>query len=266
MAGDPSNAAVWANADVYIGGLDANIPSGGDPFDDSWDLVGLLSGDDGFTEKMAINSKDFYAWGGILVATTRNQFKLTRMFTALEDNQTVFDLWYPGHTVVFDDSNGYEGDVYVPDLQAKFRIGFETRTGSTVKRVISTNYAQVDDRGDNKEGEQDMASRPATVAIYPDNTGRLFHTYRGATVAVTSIASAPTTVAKAVAASQQLTITATMADMTTAVVTGEATYSSSDPSKATVSNDGLVTGVASGTATITVTYGGKTTTVAATIS
>lgn len=266
MAGDPKNAAVWANADVYIGGLDANIPTGGEPFDDTWDLVGLLSGDDGFTEKMANDSTDFYAWGGILIATTRKNFKLTRAFTAYEDNPTVFDLWYPGHEVVFDGEGGYEGDLLVPDLQAKFMIGFETRTGNTIKRAVSKFYAQVDDRGDNKEGESDLASRPVTVAIYPDGDGRLFHVFRGAPLGVTSIASAPSTVAKAVAATQQLVITATLSDSSTAVVTGECTFTSSDPSKATVSASGLVTGVAAGTATVTVSYGTQTATVAVTIS
>lgn len=180
MAGDPSNAAVWANADVYIGSLTAVIPAAGAAFSVDWDAVGLLSGDDGFSEKTSFDSTDFYAWGGILVATTRKNFKLTRSFTAFEDNETVLDLVYPGNTVVFDDEAGtYEGDVVVPDLAAKFRIAFQTKSGSTVRRVISANYAQVDERGDTKEGESDIASRPITVAIYPDATGKLFHTYRG---------------------------------------------------------------------------------------
>jgi len=184
MAGDPSKAAVWANADVYIGPLTATNPTGGAAFSDDWDAVGLLSGDDGFGEQIATDSSDFFAWGGILVATTRKNFKLTRTFTAYEDNATMFDLWWPGHDVTFGES-GYEGDLYVPDLQAKFKIAFETRSGSQIKRVVSANYAQLDERGESKEGENDLASRAATVAIYPaaaDSDGKLklFHTYRGA--------------------------------------------------------------------------------------
>ncbi|HET8581770.1 MAG TPA: hypothetical protein VFL65_00850 [Jatrophihabitans sp.] len=184
MSGDPKNAAVWANADVYIGALDAVDPVGGAPFGSDWDAVGLLNGDDGFDEKIATDSNDFYAWGGILVATTRKNFKLTRSFTAYEDNATVFDLWYPGHDVTFN-PDGYAGTINVPDLQAKFKIAFETRQGSQIKRVISKNYAQVDERGDSKEGEGDLASRAFTVAIYPAAvnpvTGKaaLFATYRG---------------------------------------------------------------------------------------
>lgn len=183
MAGNPNNAAVWANADVYVGALTATNPPDGDPFGVDWDAVGLLNGDDGFTEQMASESNDFYAWGGILVATTRKNFKLTRQFTAYEDNETVMDLVYPGNTLVFDGEGGYAGDLVVPDLGHKFKIGFETRNGDVVKRVISKNYAQIDARGDSKEGESDLASRPLTVAIYPDENGVLFATYKGTVAA-----------------------------------------------------------------------------------
>lgn len=180
MAGDPNKAAVWANADVFIGGLTATIPAGGADFSADWDAVGLLNGDDGFSESISMDSNDFFAWGGILVATTRKNFKLTRTFTAYEDNETVLDLWFPGNTVTFNDATGtYEGDILVPDLSAKFRIGFQTRSGNTIKRVVTSNYAMVDERGDNKEGESDLASRGFTVAIYPDDAGKLFHTYKG---------------------------------------------------------------------------------------
>lgn len=186
MAGDPKNAAVWANADVYIGGLTAVNPSGGAPFGSDWDAVGLLNGDDGFSEKADVDTNDFYAWGGLLIATSRKNFKLARTFTAYEDNPTMFDLWWPGHDVTFDEATGgYEGDLNVPDLQAKFKIAFEVRTGATIKRAISANYAQLDERGEAKESESDVASRQATVAIYPSapdpatGKSRLFHVYRG---------------------------------------------------------------------------------------
>jgi hypothetical protein len=270
MSGNPANAAVWSNADVYIGPLTATIPVDGEPFDSTWDLVGLLNGDDGFTEKMTHDSKDFYAWGGILVATTRKNFKLTRSFTAYEDNATVHGLWYAGSTLTYDAVGGYTGDVVSPDLNKQFLIGFEVRkSDGTVRRVFTkggSNFAQVDERGDSKEGESDLAARAFTIAIYPDANGNLFHTWKGQMVAVTSIASAPTTVAKTVGQSQQLVITATLANTHVVDVTDYASYTSSNTAKATVSASGLVTGVATGSATITVVYKGKTTTVAATIS
>jgi len=188
MAGDPSNAQVWERADVYIGALDAAIPEAGAPFGADWDAVGLLNGDDGFTETVSVDAEDHFAWGGILVATSRSNFKLTRTFTAYEDNATVFDLLWPGHEIVFDGTAGYEGDVNVPNLQARFKIGFQLRTGqgsdAVIKRVISRNYAQVGERGDSQESETTLASREVTVDIYPEaadeeGVSKLFYTYKG---------------------------------------------------------------------------------------
>lgn len=179
MAGDPNNAAVWANADVYVGALDAVFPVDGAAFGGTWDLVGLLDGEAGFTESMSQESTDHFAWGGILVATTRKNFKLVRSFTALEDNETVMDLIYPDNTLVFDGDGGYAGDLPVPDMGRQFKIAFQTKNGDTIKRVISKNYAQIDERGESTEGEDNLASRPITVAIYPDEDGVLFETFKG---------------------------------------------------------------------------------------
>lgn len=189
MAGNPSNASVWAYADVLIAPEDAEIPVEGAAFGPEWDYVGLLSGDDGFSETMEADSSDHFAWGGILVATTRSNFKLTRSFTAYEDNETVYDLVYPGHNVTFNSGGTFSGDVHVPDLQAKFKIAFQTRKGaapgSEIKRVISKNYAQVEERGDATESETEISSRQITVAIYPTETdpetgkATLFSVYKG---------------------------------------------------------------------------------------
>jgi len=64
----------------------------------------------------------------------------------------------------------------------------------------------------------------------------------------------PPSVSLAVGETQQLTITATYSDDATADVTGEATYESSDTSVAAVSDTGLITAVAGGSATIAVSY------------
>lgn len=183
MAGSVKNAAVWTEGDVYIGKPDATIPMGGAPFGPEWDLVGLLNGEDGFTESIETESSEHYAWGGVLVAVTNSKFKLTRQFTAFEDNETMFDLWYPGHDVTFGAEGEYEGDVNVPDLSTQFKIAFETRTGGILKRVVSRNYAQLTERGESQESETEIASRQATVTIFPGEmvNGKypLLYTYKG---------------------------------------------------------------------------------------
>lgn len=185
MAGNAKNAGVWAFADVLIGPVGAAVPADGADFDlTQWDYVGLLSGEDGFAETVEMESADHYAWGGGLIATTRSNYKLTRKFVPYEDNETVFDLVYPGHSVSFADDGTFSGDIHLPDLQAKFKIAFETRIGDTVKRTISANYAQISELGEALESAAELAKREITVAIYPsepDDSGNaaLFHTWKG---------------------------------------------------------------------------------------
>lgn len=82
-------------------------------------------------------------------------------------------------------------------------------------------------------------------------------------VAVAGVTSLPATVTLAVAATQQITNTVAPVGASNTAVT----YSTSDATKATVSATGLITGVAVGTATITITTvdGGLTDTVAVTV-
>jgi len=90
----------------------------------------------------------------------------------------------------------------------------------------------------------------------------------GAAPTLTSIAVAPATVALAMGGSQQLTVTGTYSDSSTANLTSGSTFVSSAPAVATVSTAGLVTAVAVGSATITATHtaSGKTSTSAVTVS
>ena len=101
-----------------------------------------------------------------------------------------------------------------------------------------------------KVGEQDMQS----VRIDWDITY----------IALTGLSSTPATVTLAPAATQQITNAFTPANASNQNVT----YSTSDATKATVSASGLITAVATGTATITVTSadGSLTDTVVVTIS
>lgn len=191
MAGDPSNANVWANGDVYIGGTDAvtpvdatsTLPTGA-AFGADWDLVGLLDGSEGFTETIDLDSNDFFAWGGILVASTKQHLKVTRTFTAFEENETVMGLWYPDSTLTFDETTGgYAGSLAIGDLQKKFKIGFQTVTGSEMLRVTTAAYAQIESRGDRQQNEEGLATFPFTVAIYPKLVGNIpvfWDVYKGA--------------------------------------------------------------------------------------
>ncbi|WP_213452892.1 hypothetical protein [Rhizomonospora bruguierae] len=166
MAGDPSNAAIWADADVYVGPLDAQDPADIDsPFPAAWALVGLLDGGDGFGETPEWGEDaDHFAWGGGLVASTKSKFKLTRKFSVLEDNPTTRKLIWPGS-----DST----KIVVPKPEP-VKLGFELRKFGRKKRRITKNYALVSVDGDITETETDLAKVSLVSTIFPDGNGVLF--------------------------------------------------------------------------------------------
>lgn len=255
MAGDPLKANLWTDADVYIStNLAATLPANADTaFGVDWDLVGLLDGDDGFPESRDEDTDDKFAWGGILVRTSRNHFKLTKSFTALEDNDTTSSLLWPGSTST---------QIIVP-RPAKVLIAFETREGSKVRRLISANYAEVSLDGDHGENETDLESMTFVATIYPTGGGVLFN--KQSTPTITALDVSPATKSLTVGQIGALTATATYDDASTATVTSSATWTSSNTAKATVAS-GFVTGIAAGSATVTATYEGFSDTCAVTVS
>jgi hypothetical protein len=255
MSGDPTKANLWTDADVYVSwNLNATLPANAEtPFGSDWKLVGLLDGDEGFPETRDEDTDDKFAWGGILVRTSRQHFKLTKNFTALEDNDTTRKLVWPGSSAT---------RVKVPRPE-KVLVAFETREGEKVRRLITSQYAECSLDGDHGENETDLESATIAATIYPSSDGYLFE--RQDTPVLMSIDVTPATKSLAVAAIGALVATATYSDASTADVTAEATWTSSAPAKATVSA-GFVTGIAAGTATVTATYQGQSDTCAVTVA
>ena len=190
MQGNSSNAAVWSNGYVLIGPADAPIPQNGAVFDEAWESVGYLSGEDGFTKSTETDTEMHRAWGGHLIAVSAASYTITRQFTALESNARTYRLAYPGHSVEFatDGSGHYEGTINQPQLQDRFRVAFITRTGSaesgyTERRFVSAGYAMVTERGDVTETETDLQSRELTVTFFPasdeDSSGGIHYTLPG---------------------------------------------------------------------------------------
>ncbi len=173
--GDPSNARLWADADVYVAfGTDGDlsgveVPTDVDTeFGADWDLVGLLDGGEGFTQTRDEDVSDKYAWGGILIRTARKNFKFSQSFTALEDNETTFRLRWPGstrgETIVVPSGNQIE----------RVLVAFETRDGDITHRLISAFEAEITVDGDVGENEEDIASVPFMATVFPDADGVLF--------------------------------------------------------------------------------------------
>lgn len=255
MAGDPLQANLWTEADVYVTtNLAATLPANANTaFGVDWSLVGLLDGDDGFPESRDEDTDDKYAWGGQIVRTSRAHFKLTKAFTALEDNATTRALLWPGST---------DTQIKIP-RPAKVLIAFEVREGTKVRRLISAGYAEVVLDGDHGENETDLESATFQATIFPASGGVLFT--RQVTPVIASLAVAPTTKALTVGQIGAIVATATFSDASTAIVTSAAAWTTSAASKAVVTG-GYVTGVAAGTANVTATYQGQTAVCAVTVS
>lgn len=171
MAGNPSNAALWADADVYVAFLsdtpNPTIPSDADAaFNSDWDLIGLLDGDAGFVESREKDETDHFAWGGILVKTGRRNYKEQHTFTALEWNVTTERLYRPGS-----DTPGVWKVALRPE---RVMVALEMREGDVTKRLISYHECEVDVDGDVTRNESDIASIPFRITVYPDGSGNLW--------------------------------------------------------------------------------------------
>jgi hypothetical protein len=251
MTGNTNAASIWADANVYItDNLAATLPpTAQDAMPELWSLVGLLDGDAGFEEERSEDTSDFYAWGGILVRTSRKNFALTRKFTALEDNPFVRSLVWPGSTAT----------KRVVPKRHKFKVAFETIDGTTVKRVMSTMHAEVSEVGTIKDGESDLTKYEITVKIYPNAAGELMDVQGSVDGAGSLLAISVTPATRTVKVGQigqPLVVTGTFADGTTRNLSSYASWSSLAPTKATVSF-GYVTGIAIGTAKVTASYQGQ---------
>lgn len=172
MAGDVENVDLWQEADVYVGPIGATEPTDvTSEWDEDWDLVGLLDGDEGFTQAREEDTSERYAWGKLLVKKTRSKHKRTIRFVALEDNATVFSLVNPGSTRE-EDGGLTTSTVSVPTY-SEFAIGFETREGDKVKRRL-VKRADIEEIGELKDSEADVAVYEITVVLIPETDGVLY--------------------------------------------------------------------------------------------
>lgn len=166
MAGDPSKASLWADADVYVAAdpAETNPTNSGVAFGADWGLVGLLDGEAGFVHSRSEDTSDLFAWGGILVRTSRRNFRQTVAFTALEDNETTRSLIWPGSTAT---------KLFVP-RPVPVKLALEKREGDHVHRLITARHAIVTLNADVTEGEADLTKYELLATIFPKADGQLW--------------------------------------------------------------------------------------------
>jgi hypothetical protein len=175
MSGNADNTNLWLDADVYI--ATKGTPGPDDltsPWGEGWGLVGLLDGEEGFTEAREAETSEHYAWGGKLFKRSKSKHKRTIKFVALEDNATTFKLVNPGSTRSTV-AGVRTSKIKTPTSGDQFAIGFETREGDKVRRRIAE-ITEVDEIGEIKESETDPTVYEITVVIFPDEDGTLYTT------------------------------------------------------------------------------------------
>lgn len=183
MAGNPTNAAVWGGADVLIAPIGTALPTGNAAFGAEWKYVGLLDGGQGFEESIETESTDHEAWGYGVIATTYKGTKVTKTFTALEENEVVMGLVYDTSGMTFDDAAGtYSGDLAVRDNTERVLVAFVTTSGDTERRMITKNYATIAATSAGTESEEALQSKGFTATIVPDDNKVLYSTYKGASL------------------------------------------------------------------------------------
>lgn len=180
MAGNTANAAVWGGADVLIAPIGTAIPTTNAAFGVGWEYVGLLDGGQGFEEGIETESTDHDAWGYGTIFTTYKAQKLTKTFTALEENEVVMGLVYDVSGMTFDDEAGtYVGTLKVRDHTEQVLVAFVTTSGGNEKRLISKGYATIAPTNAGSDGEESLASKGFTATIFPNGSQELWYAYKG---------------------------------------------------------------------------------------
>ena len=169
--GDIANPRIWTDADVYVADVGSTAPTDtATAWAAAWEAVGLLS-EDGLSEARDDDETDHFAYGSILVRTTRSKHKRTMVVTVLEDNPVVFDLVNPGSTAATATGTTTR-TVKVPQPNPK-AFGLELRDGDvTMRRVIPRGEAFVS--ADVEVTDSAMRQYELTINVYPAADGTLY--------------------------------------------------------------------------------------------
>jgi hypothetical protein len=165
MAGDIANPRIWEGADAYVATYGATAPTDvATAWGVEWSPLGLLS-EDGASETRSQDQTDHYAWGGILVRTTKSKYKRTMKITCLEDNLTVFGLVNPGSTTDTDETGITTRTIKTPTADPR-AFGLELRDGTLTRRRIIPK-GEVVEIGEVKFADSEMTGFELTINIYP---------------------------------------------------------------------------------------------------
>lgn len=173
MSGSTSNAQSWDGADVFAGPTGTAGPTDlTTALNVAFEAVGLLDGDEGFTEGRDEDRADHYAWGGILVKTTRAHHKRTLRFVALEDNATMFGIVNPGSTTTT--TTGTDTRTVKSPVSDPRAWVFQLSDGGTVQKRRHVPSGEVTEVADIVDSEGNLTAYDITISVYPASDGTLW--------------------------------------------------------------------------------------------
>jgi hypothetical protein len=181
MAGDTANPRVWVNADVYVAPVGTAGPTNtSTALIAAWLPVGLLS-EDGMTEAREDDVDDKYAWGGILVRTTKSRHKRSFAVTVLEDNKVLRGILNPsGSSVTATGVTTRVVKVPGPDVRAWV---IELKDGTIIKR-IHIPRGEVVEVGERTFSDSELSMVELTINVLPASDGTLYNEITNDTQAV----------------------------------------------------------------------------------
>lgn len=173
MAGDADKAGRWVEADVWVAPLGTTPPATIDaaPGTD-FDLVGFLDGDAGVVKALDEDSDTLKAWGGVPIEDVSTFNGETFAFTAIEDNDVVWNLVYQGSDAPVTATGVTTRTAKVPVRGPQvFLIELRRSNGDKKRYLIPKGVARP--TSDLTENETDLGGQEITVNVLANSSNEL---------------------------------------------------------------------------------------------
>ncbi|MFY7065999.1 Ig-like domain-containing protein [Nocardiopsis changdeensis] len=253
----------------YVAPMGSTLPTGLDPFGTEWWDLGAID-PTGFNEAYEEERNEKRPLGykspvrtdiiSVTKTITTPLWETNPYTQALYDGVDLSDMVeLPGGILTY--------PVHRPTGQRRYMLAVDTFDGTNHERTVAA-IAEVTSRGERPKNAENVTATSLTWTIYEASDGLMFNRYflsDGMWLPVESMEIGGTATV-AVAATTQLTATATYYNATSDDVSADADWDTSAPTIATVDSDGTVTGVTAGTATISAMYRGVTDTLSVTVT
>ncbi|MEE2041872.1 Ig-like domain-containing protein [Nocardiopsis tropica] len=254
----------------YVAPLGSQLPEGLDAFGPEWWDLGAID-PAGLTEayEEERNAKTPLGYKspvrtditGVTKTFTTPMWEVNPYTQALYDNVDLSALEeLPGGIITY--------PVYRPTGQKKYMLAVDTFDGVAHERTVAA-IAEVTTRAERSKNAENVTASGLTWTVYEASDGLMFNRFYlsdGMWLPVETLEVAGTATTVAVAATIQLTATATYYNGEDTDASADATWDTSAPLIATVDADGTVTGVGAGSANITASYRGVSDTLAVTVT